>query len=208
MKNFSKLIVTIGILTSVFSSAQVLSQHGKAELIFFKILPTNNIVFQTAQEQNNLQIYDEANMPLKTYYPKTMKVFGTGTGEGVGIFFTFKPQGNLLDKAEINFFLPKGSSTAADLETFVTGFNGLMENNHWQMESQTTDTTEFAYPWVKKIIHFSTNQKQSGLILLGESDNQAIQVILLYPPTMSQTYWSSVKTILENVQFKEELLPI
>ena len=198
----------IVLTTLTFAVPGVIPLASKAESITADLLLTSSNVAQTLKDGQNLLTYDEPNFPLKTRYPATMKVLSSGSGEGVGIFFTFKPQGNALDEAEISFFLPKGSATLADFETFGTGPNGLIENNDWQLDTETTDTSEFPYPWIKKVIHFSTDKEQSGRILLGETNGQAVQVILLYPAEMSQDYWPSAQTILENLEFKSELLPI
>lgn len=195
--------------TLAFSLTGAIPIASQAESITSAFPKVSADVAQTIKNtQGKLQPYDEANIPLKTLYPATMKVSSSGSGEGVGIFFTFKPQGNALDDAEISFFFPKGSATAADFEKFVTGSNGLIENNGWKLDKQTTDISQFPYSWVKKVIHFSTDKEQSGRILLGETNSQAVQVILLYPAEMSEAYWPSAKTILENVEFKNELLPI
>jgi hypothetical protein len=196
------------LITLAFFTAVITSIASKAESIAFDLLTTNSKIAETSKAQTKLQTYDEPHIPLKTRYPENMKVFGSGSGEGVGISFNFKPQGNALDDAEIGFFFPRGSKTAADFEQFVTGPNGLIENNGWQLDSQTTDTSEFPYPWVKKVIYFSTDKEQSGRILLGETNGQAVQVILLYPAEMSEAYWPSARTILENLEFKSDLLPI
>jgi membrane-bound inhibitor of C-type lysozyme len=201
-------ISILAFITLAFSVAGVISTTTKAESITSDLLLIKANITQTLKAQEKLQTYEEPNIPLKTRYPATMKVSSGGSGEGVGIFFTFKPQGNALDEAEISFFFPKGSATAADFEEFVTGANGLIENNSWKLDSQTTDTSEFPYSWIKKIIHFSTDKEQSGEILLGETNGQAVQVILLYPAEMSEVYWPSARIILENLEFKDELLPI
>ena len=196
------------LITLAFSIVGAIPPSIKAESVTSDFPVESLDIAQTSKPPTNLQIYDEPNIPIKTRYPATMKVFGSGSGEGVGVSFTLKPQGNALDDAEISFFFPKGSATAADFERFVTGDNGLIENNNWHLDSQTTDTSEFPYYWVKKIINFSTDKEQSGRILIGETDGQAVQVILLYPAEMSEAYWPSARTILENLEFKSELLPI
>ena len=164
---------------------------------------------QTAQA--GLLLYDETanGIPVIARYPDTMLVMGTGSGEGVGVFFTFKPQGHALDEAEVHVFLPSGTASAAELEPFVTGPNGLMESNGWRhQEVGEGGTGRFPYAWVEKVIDFSTDQGQSGHILLGQTDGQAVQVTLLYPEDMADAYWPAARSILESLQFDGDLLPI
>jgi hypothetical protein len=160
--------------------------------------------------KENLVTYDETaqGIPIKTQYPPTMTVSGMGSGEGVGVFFKFKPQGNALDQAEVHFFLPAGAKTAAEIELFVTDANGLIANNGWTLIKDATPPQELMYSWVKKIITFSTAQEMMGHILLGETNNQAVRATLLYPVEMSEAYWPDAKILLENVQFESNLLPI
>jgi hypothetical protein len=158
----------------------------------------------------NLQIYDEPGMAVRTEYPDTMKGQGTASGEGSGFIFTFKPQGNLLDKAEVHVFLPRGAATAAAQEPFVTGPRGLFENNGWKKTGETKDTREFPYEWVRKIISFSDpgNKGMMGKILLGETNGQAVQVILYYPNEMSKKFLANAHLILEKLHFKSDKLPL
>jgi len=162
------------------------------------------------KETAKLQIYDEPGMAIKTEYPDTMKVEGTGSGEGSGFIFTFKPQGNSLDKAEVHIFLPRGAATAAAQEPFVTGPRGLLENNGWKKAGETKDTPEFPYAWVRKIISFSDpgNKGMTGEILLGEASGQAVQVILYYPRDMSKEFLANGHLILKNLHFKRDKLPL
>lgn len=161
--------------------------------------------------QSNLLTYNETanGIPVIAQYPDTMEVFGSGSGEGVGVHFSFKPQGNALDDAEIHVYLPFGASIVADQLPFVTGPNGLMESNGWIMEGDPQDgSDDFPYDWVKTVIAFSTDQEQSGYILLGESGGQVIQVSLLYPSEMADAYWSSARPVLDTLEFDDSLLPI
>jgi hypothetical protein len=161
---------------------------------------------------SNLQTYDEtaAGIPVIAQYPAdTMEVMGTGSGEGVGVFFTFKPQGTHLDEAEVHVFLPAGATTAADQEPFVTGPGGLMDSNAWMVDSiQADGSADFPYSWVEMVINFSTDYEESGHILLGQVDGQAVQVTLFYPAEMSDAYWPAARTVLDSLEFDEELLPI
>jgi hypothetical protein len=82
-----------------------------------------------------LQRYDEPGMAISTEYPDTMTLQGTGSGEGAGFIFTFKPQGNPLDKAKVHIFLPRGAATAAAQEPFVTGPQGFWKTTAGKMKA-------------------------------------------------------------------------
>jgi hypothetical protein len=158
-----------------------------------------------------LQTYDGApfNYPIRAQYPDTMQVDDGCAGEGCGFFFTFLPQGNTLDTAEVHIFLPAGAATAAEQEPLVTGPNGLIENAGWTVNEMESGATEqFPYTWVEKVINFSSDRETSGHILLGEAEGQAIQVLLLYPATMADAYWPAANTVLETLEFNPDLLPL
>jgi hypothetical protein len=157
-----------------------------------------------------LQIYDEPGMAIRTEYPDTMAVVGTGSGEGSGFIFSFKPRGNALDKAKVHIFLPRGAATAAAQEPFVTGPNGLLENNGWKKEDASTDTGNFPHGWVKKIISFTDpkNKDMAGKVLLGEASGQAVQVILYYPADMADAFFANTDIILGKLHFKSDKLPL
>jgi hypothetical protein len=157
-----------------------------------------------------LQVYDEPGMAIRAEYPDTMKVVGTGSGEGSGFIFTFKPRGNALDKAEVQIFLPRGAATAADQEPFVTGPKGLLANNGWKKEAETTDTAVFPYGWVKKVISFSDpqNKGMGGKLLLGETSGQAVQVILYYPADLGKEFLTNANLILGKLHLKSDKLPL
>lgn len=162
------------------------------------------------KETAKLQIYDEPGMPIRAEYPDTMHVEGGCSGEGCGFNFTFKPQGNALDKAQVHIFLPAGAATAAAQEPFVTGPNGLLQNNGWKKEGETTTTGKFPYNWVRKIISFSDprNKDMVGKILLGEASGQAVQVMLYYPRDLDQEFLSNANLILGKLHFKSDKLPL
>jgi hypothetical protein len=155
-------------------------------------------------------IYDEPGMAIRAEYPDTMDVEGMSSGEGSGFFFRFKPQGNALDKAEVHIFLPRGAATAADLERFVTGPKGLLENNGWKKEGETTDTGKFPSKWVKKVISFADpkNKAMVGKILLGETSGQAVQVTLYYPADKGDEFLTNAHLILGKLHFKSDKLPL
>jgi hypothetical protein len=149
------------------------------------------------------------NYPITAQYPDTMQVDGGCAGEGCGFFFAFVPQGNALDDADLHIFLPAGVTTAADQQPFVTGPNGLIENAGWIVSSvESNESEDFTYPWVETVISFNTDQEEGGYILLGQSDGQAVQVIVKYPTEMADTYWNSTRTVLDTLEFEADLLPL
>jgi hypothetical protein len=159
----------------------------------------------------NLQTYDETanGIPVSAQYPDTIQASGDCAGEGCGIFFTFVPQGNALDTADVYVFLPAGTATAADLEPFVTGADGLIENAGWTVDSTESEgSTEFPYPWVETVIHFSNNTEETGRILLGQTNGQAVQVLIKYPTEMADAYWAEVRPVLDSLAFDANLLPL
>jgi len=163
-----------------------------------------------APAEATLQTYDGAayNYPINAQYPDTMQAEGGCSGEGCGFTFTFAPQGNAMDDAEVHIFLPAGTATAAEQEPFVTGPNGLIENAGWTVDSTQDESEQFPYPWVETVINFSTDQEETGHILLGETNGQAVQVLLKYPAEMADTYWADAKTVLDTLEFNADFLPI
>ncbi len=157
-----------------------------------------------------LLVYDEPGMAIRTEYPNTMVAQGMGSGEGSGFIFTFKPQGNALDRAKVHIFLPRGAATAAAQEPFVTGPKGLFASNGWKKEGETTDTGKFPYGWVKKVISFTDpgNKGMVGEILLGEASHQAVEIILYYPADLKADFLANAKLILGHLQFKGDKLPL
>jgi hypothetical protein len=162
------------------------------------------------KETVKLQIYDEPSMAIRAEYPDTMEVEGMGSGEGSGFIFRFKQRGNTLDKAKVHIFLPRGAATAADQEPFVIGPKGLLENNGWKKEDETTDTDKFPSEWVRKVISFAdpSNKGMIGKILLGEASGQAVQVILYYPADRGDEFLTNANLILGKLHFKGDKLPL
>ena len=163
------------------------------------------------QDPEDLQTYDgtQYQYPLRAQYPDTMQVDDGCAGEGCGFFFTFVPQGNALDTAEVHVFLPAGAASVADLEPMVTGPNGLIENAGWTVSAiESNGSEEFPYDWVETVISFSGDQEEAGYILLGQTSGQAVQVLLKYPAEMAEEYWPAAKTVLDSLEFEEELLPL
>jgi hypothetical protein len=172
---------------------------------------TSEAVASDQDAESGFLTYDETGMdiPVTARYPDSVEVSGMGSGEGVGVFFTFKPAGNVLDDAEVHVFLPAGGSSAAEIASFVTGPGGLIENNGWSIEgTRPAAVPEFPYPWAETVFDISAELGQSGHILLGQTAGQAVQVTLLYPTDMAEEYWRVAKPILDSLQFDGSLLPI
>jgi hypothetical protein len=161
--------------------------------------------FSQATSQAGLKTYADPVMAIATKYPSNMTVDANCAGEGCGYFFKFTPQKNALDDAEVHIFLPANAKTAAQAET---GLNDLIKSNGWIVAKQATPPQEWKYPWVKKIITFSTDKEMAGHILIGETNGQAVRVTLLYPAEMSGAFTPAAKTILDNLKFKPDKLPI
>lgn len=165
----------------------------------------------TEPTPSDLQTYDETaqGIPVTAQHPDTMTVTSQGSGEGVGVYFTFAPQGNALDNAEISVFLPANAASTDALMPMITGPNGLIENNEWSLEGSRADTaSEFPYPWFEMVFDISTDFEQSGHILIGQSDGQAIQVVVLYPSEMAEQFWPAANTVLDSLEFEPNLLPV
>jgi hypothetical protein len=158
---------------------------------------------------SDTQTYKEAGMAISAKYPKNMTVESSCSGEGCGYFFKFKPQGNALDEAEVHVFLPAGAASTNDLMPMITGPNGLIKSNGWTLNGSRADgVKEFPYSWLETVFDFSTDKEQSGHILIGQTNGQAVQVTLLYPAEMAKAYWPVAKTILDSLEFDPSLLPI
>jgi hypothetical protein len=207
-----KLILTIITATVLITNITGCSAQKSSTDVSVQSEQQNSTNSQESEQipQTSLQIYDQTGngIPVKAKYPNSIEVSSGGSGEGVGVFFTFKPQGNALDQAEIHLFLPAGAKTAAEVETYVIGVNGLMANNGWIVDKAAAAPQDLMYSWVKKIITFSTDQEMMGHLLIGETNGQGLQVILLYPKQMANAYWPAAKTVLGSLEFEPNLLPI
>jgi len=64
------------------------------------------------------------------------------------------------------------------------------------------------YPWLKKIVPFMTREGMQGQILLGETNNQGIVAILIYPGNKANFFLPEAKIILDRLEFKADKLPL
>jgi hypothetical protein len=159
----------------------------------------------TPLTQLDFKSYDEPAMAIATIYPDTMSVESTCSGEGCGYFFKFKPQNSVLDQSEVHIFLPAGAKTSEDAEI---NLNILMQGKSWRSAETGSFSSEFTYPWVKKIIHFKAKQGMVGYIIIGEIFNQGVRTVLFYPTELHDIFMPAAKSVLDNLQFKPEKLPI
>ncbi len=58
------------------------------------------------------------------------------------------------------------------------------------------------------VFDISTDMEQSGHIVIGQADGQAIQLTVLYPAEMADAYWSSARPVLDSLEFDADLLPV
>jgi len=142
------------------------------------------------------------NVPVTARYPDALDVSAMGSSEGVGVHFSFRPGNAALADAELHVFLPGGSVTVEELLPFVTGQQGLMANNGWsELQRAPAGSGRFTQPWAATVIDFQAANGHSGHIVLGQTDGQAIQVTLLYPDELADTFWSAMTPVLDSLAF-------
>jgi heat shock protein HslJ len=142
------------------------------------------------------------NIPVTARYPEALEVSAMGSGEGVGVHFSFRPGNDDLADAELHVFLPRGAASADGQLPFVTGPSGLMENNGWiEVRRTPAGTGRFTQHWAATVIDFSTENGRSGHIVLGQSAGQAVQVTLLYPDALADSYWNVMAPVLDSLTF-------
>jgi hypothetical protein len=187
--------------------ATIIALSGGIELSFSQS-PLTMSPPVMAQVTSKIYNGPEYNFPIKTQYPNTMQVEGGCGGEGCGFSFTFLPQDNDLDNAEVHIFIPRGTKTAAEQAVFITGANGLIENNGWAIAELGQPPQQLSADWVKQVINFRTEENETGQIILGEVDGQAVQIMVIYPTPMADQFWSGAAMVLQNLTFEMELLPL
>jgi hypothetical protein len=142
------------------------------------------------------------NIPVTARYPHALEVSAMGSGEGVGVHFSFRARTDALAEAELHVFLPKGSATAQELLPFVTDRMGLMENNGWtEVQRAPAGSGRFTQDWADLVIDFTAPQGRSGHIVLGQTGAQAVQVTLLYPDALAGSFWTVMTPVLDSLRF-------
>ncbi|MEO0825765.1 MAG: hypothetical protein AAFY67_08885 [Cyanobacteria bacterium J06642_9] len=153
-----------------------------------------------------LQVYTEPTIPITTQYPDSFIAVGTETQAGVSLEFTVT--GSDSETAKMSFLLPADSTTPVELEQSVTQPGGLFESNGWLVLEDSALVKRLNYPWMRTVIAFSGENDVSGALILGEVDTQTVQLIMLYPDAYAEDYWAAATIILDNLEFKSELLPV
>lgn len=203
MKNLILTTMATGLVLT-FGTSCVAPEEGSNE-------PMTTEEAETTTAQGSLMTYNgpAENIPVTAQYPDTMEVMAAGSGEGVGVFFNFKPQGNALDDAEVHVFLPANTPSTTELMPFITGPNGFIESNGWYLDNTRADNvSDFPYSWVEMVFDISTDMEQSGHVVIGQSNGQAIQVTVLYPAEMANDFWASARPVLDSLEFDGDLLPV
>jgi hypothetical protein len=206
LRNFPVLLMTVGALLSVACGPEspaneTPSADGAAPSV---ALPEREPVPE-------LLSYDETalGIPLRARYPDRLDVSSMASGEGVGVFFTFKAQGDALDNAELQVFLPAGGTSPSELVELTTSAGGLIESSGWSVDAtREAGTTEFAYPWAETVIDIIPAADEFGHILVGGTHGQALRTTLRYPTAQAEQYWHLVRPVLDSIEFDADLLPI
>lgn len=141
-------------------------------------------------------------IPVTARYPDVLEVSAMGSGEGVGVHFSFRPRSDALADAELHVFLPRGGATAEELLPFVTGQTGLMQSNGWtEVQRAPAGSGRFTQDWARTVIDFTAANDRSGHVVLGQTGTQAVQVTLLYPDALADAFWSSMTPVLDSLRF-------
>jgi len=170
-----------------------------------KTRPSLQLAGQTSQ---TLLPYDDPKMAIATQYPREMRVDATCDRESCRYLFSFLPKSNTFDRASLQLILPLGTHNTEDAERFVTSATGLIANNGWRLVKPSNLPLGLVYPWLKKIVPFMTREGMQGQILLGETNNQGIVTILIYPGNKVNFFLPEAKIILDRLEFKADKLPL
>jgi len=128
-----------------------------------------------------------------------MQVSATGSGEGIGrVLYLPTAAATHWIVRGLHIFLPAGTVTAAEQESFVTGANGLMASNGWtQVARQPASSSRFRQKWVQVVIDFKAEQGYRTYPARGRRRPRN-PGDLLYPESLSETYWLAVRPILDT----------
>lgn len=150
------------------------------------------------QQDVTLKLFEQPGVPVTTYYAEeTFEVRATSAGEGTSIQFS----GQGPENAYVQVYVPRENSSVAEMEERVSGANGLVETNGWQV---TSSNGPRAYPWVQQRVDFEADynaqQNIMGTVYVGEMNGQAFTATVHYPADAGDGFAPQAGQILENLQ--------
>lgn len=152
---------------------------------------TETIFVEGEPQEITLELYQEDQIPVVTYYPDNLSVNSACSHEGCGVFFE-------LLEAQVHVFFPPADTTFEELEMGVTGDRGLLASNGWQPREYSASTS---YPWERKTVQFYDDEKNLlGSVHLGESEGRVFRVTVVFPGDMGDGFAPRADMILKNLQ--------
>ncbi len=150
------------------------------------------------QQDVTLTLFEQPGVPLTTYYAEeTFEVRATSAGEGTSIQFS----GQGAENAYVQIYVPRGTSSVAEMEERVSGPAGLVETNGWNV---TSTTGPRPYSWVQQRVDFEADynaqQNLMGTVYVGEINGQAFTATVHYPADTGDGFAPQAGQILENLQ--------
>jgi hypothetical protein len=162
---------------------------------------TATITIEGEQNSITLKLYDQYSNLFTTYYPK--KDFlpeAVSSGEGTGVRFIANFGGNRNQNAYVSVSFLNSFKTLEQLRNFVSGNNGLIASNKWQVVSRTRNTP---YRWAKEKIVFNKKQGTqniTGTVYLGQQKDKVFYVMTHYPVEYGDGFPPRANFILQNLE--------
>jgi hypothetical protein len=145
-----------------------------------------------------MQLYDQPDVPLVTYYPPAMAVAESCDQDGCFISFTYEDLG-----AAVFFLFPNEASTASQIEPYITGPEGLLAGGGWTVTAEHTHATALHYPWAQKAINFQAADMSSvGVAYLGELEGTAFAAVEVFPPDAGDGFAPQAHAILSEMSLQ------
>jgi hypothetical protein len=164
---------------------------------------TATISVEGEQRQIQLNLFENPDVPVTTYVPDSFitDVQSFDGGKTVG-FFLKKPDGSRNPQAYVEIFFPTEPMTVEQLEKTLTGEEGLLAGQEWQISDRTT---EVIYPWAKERLTFrnpAANPSAIGSVWIGEHNGQAFRVVEHYLAEYGDGFAPLASQILQNLEFQ------
>lgn len=164
---------------------------------------TTTISVEGEQRQIQLTLFEHPDIPATTYVPESLitdvQTFNGGNTIG---FSLKKPDGSRNLHVYVEIFLPTEPMSVEQLEKTVTGEEGLMASQKWQISDRTS---EVPYVWAKERITFrsqASNPLIIGSVWIGEHNGQAFRIIERFPADYGDGFTPLADQILQNLEFK------